>query len=116
MLLRFLVVLGLFATWPLAAQDVLDRIAEESCECVDKLTDLKSEEDQAALGLCMMGKAMPHEKELKKKYDIDMTQGKEEGKRLGSLIGARMAVKCPKFFEMVKTMREKEKEELANIP
>ena len=80
-----------------SAQDAVDQIAEKSCSCL-KNTDPKAaiKDIETELGLCMIKEAAPFEKELKKKYHIDMSKlDGNSGEELGKLIATKMLVKCP---------------------
>lgn len=79
------------------AQKYMDEITQKSCECIESI-DLKGNKDQvsAKLGICMLQASMPHKKQLKKDHDIDLDiLGDEEGKKLGTIIGFKLAGVCP---------------------
>lgn len=83
-------------TW---AQDVLDPIAIKACECVEDMDSTATLEDfQMLLGLCMLQAAEPYQKELKKKYKLDLGRSDKNAEEFGRLVGMRMASKCPKTF------------------
>lgn len=104
----------------LRAQDVLDKIAKESCGCASDLdTTANAEQRNVQLGLCMLQSASPYQKELKKKYDIDLNDLENQGERFGQLIGMRLAVHCPEFVALMARMSaESEVEEAppAEVP
>lgn len=92
----------------LSAQDVLDRVARESCVCLNALdrTTIKGDALQMQLGLCMMKAAAPYEKELRKQYKVDMARlDSEAGERLGELVGMKLVGACPEFLEMITEMQ-----------
>lgn len=107
-----LLVPGLFTTLIIAAQDVADKIARDACPCIDGLDGATITEEQTAeLGVCMIGKAFPYAKDLKRKYGIDMDRMNEEtGRELGVLIAGRMAAQCPGFAEFAVAMANKPEE------
>ena len=81
------------------SQTYLDKIAEESCACAEKNTEKPgTDEFNMKLGLCMIDVSLPYQKQLKKDHKIDMNNIKNEGEKLGRLIGLRMAGKCPHVF------------------
>lgn len=93
----------------LHAQDPLDAIAVSTCDCINAVDrkDVTGEALQMQLGLCMMKAAAPHEKELRKRYKIDMSQlDAGAGEKLGELVGMRLVGKCPEFLEFVAEMQE----------
>jgi hypothetical protein len=101
---------GLFAAHFSTAQDVADKIAREACPCLDGLDGTTITEEQTAeLGVCMIGKAFPYSKDLKRKYGIDLDKMNEEtGRELGVLIAGRMASQCPGFAEFAVALANKE--------
>ncbi|MBI3218488.1 MAG: hypothetical protein HYZ44_03170 [Bacteroidetes bacterium] len=76
-----------------SAQDVFDKMAQETCACINKndLPKLTKDEIETKLGLCMIEAAS------NQKYDIDATDA-EAGRKLGEKVGAKMATICPKVF------------------
>lgn len=91
------------------AQDVLDKIARESCDCLNALdrTTLKGDALQMQLGLCMMKSAAPYEKELRKQHKVDMARlDSQTGERLGELVGMRLVGVCPDFLTMIAEMQD----------
>jgi hypothetical protein len=98
---------------PLAkAQDVLDKISQDCCSCLEKEAgDIVDQEKlQMKLGVCMLGAASPYSKELKKKYGVDMGELDRDGERLGELLGLRMATQCPMFLELISRFDDEEEE------
>ena len=92
---------------PAHAQDVLDKIAKESCGCAAQMDTLADEEQRnIQLGLCMLQNASPYQKELKKKYDVDLNNLDESGERFGQLIGMRLAIHCPEFVALMARLSE----------
>ncbi|NOS91922.1 MAG: hypothetical protein HOP30_08365 [Cyclobacteriaceae bacterium] len=76
-----------------SAQDVFDKMAQETCDCINKndLSKLTKDEIETKLGLCMIEIAG------NQKYDIDVSDA-EAGRKLGEKVGAKMATVCPKVF------------------
>jgi hypothetical protein len=92
---------------PAEAQDVLDKIAKGSCGCVDQLDTTAAEEQRnIQLGLCMLQNATPYQKELKKKYGVDLGNLDRDGERFGELIGMRLALQCPEFVALMARLNE----------
>ncbi len=84
------------------AQDVLDKIAQESCSCATQVDTTADEEQRnIQLGLCMLQSASPYQKELKKKHGIDLNDLDRDGERFGELIGMRLALQCPEFVALM---------------
>lgn len=97
----FLVIM-LCAHGLVTAQDILDLIATETCECTSTMdTTLTTEARNLALGICMLQSAEPYRKELKKKYKIDLDYVERDAQELGRLVGYRMASKCPELFARI---------------
>ena len=90
-----LIFLAFAVTLP-AQDDYMDKIARESCECLEKVSpDVDGDRFNVELGLCMIQACEPYQKQLKKDYDIDFERIDVEGERLGRIIGLRMASICP---------------------
>jgi len=103
--------LALLPLAPLKAQDVLDKIAQESCSCAADLDTTANEEQRnIQLGLCMLQNAAPYQKELKKKYGVDLNNLDEGGERFGQLIGMRLALHCPEFVALMARLSEENAE------
>jgi len=114
--LSFSLLLVLLQTAPLHAQDVLDRIAVSTCDCINAVDrkEVKGEALQMQLGLCMMQAAAPYDKELRKQYKVDMSRLEAgSGERLGELVGFRLVAKCPEFLEFVAEMQNEGATEVA---
>lgn len=78
------------------AQNYMDKIAETTCECFDKLPDtLSIEQYKMKLGLCLLEAASPYQKQLKKDYKINFDKIETQGEELGRIIGLKMATTCP---------------------
>lgn len=81
------------------SQTYLEKIGSETCECLEKIPESKSQDEKnMALGLCMIESAMPYKKQLKKHNQIDLSDmGNEKTiTELGTLVGLQMAATCPK--------------------
>jgi hypothetical protein len=78
------------------SQDYLDKIANATCECVNKLPDtLKTEDLTMQFGVCMIEGASPYKKQLKKDYQINLDKlDLGVGETLGKLIGVKMVSIC----------------------
>jgi hypothetical protein len=85
---------GIFSLY---AQDAVENIAEKSCSCLKQMDPKATIKDiETDLGLCMIKEAAPYEKELKKKFHIDLSNlNGNSGEELGKLIATKMLVKCP---------------------
>lgn len=78
------------------SQSYVDEIAKESCECIsgiDNSSDL--EELSTQLGLCILQKAEPYRKKLKKDYNIDFNHIDTQGEELGRVVAVKMISHCP---------------------
>lgn len=83
---------------PLHSQEYIDNIANETCKCLEQLSDtLQKDEYLMSLGSCMINAAMPYKKKLKADYGINLNNiDTKTGEQLGKIVGLRMANKCPK--------------------
>ena len=88
------------------SQKYMDDIANESCECLNKISDtLSTDRFNMEFGLCIMEAARPYKKQLKKDFDIDFN----EIERDGEMIGLRMATTCPTaLMKVVNTVEQNE--------
>jgi len=78
------------------AQTYFDKIVQESCNCVSKVSQtLDNEKYTQELGICMIVAAEPYRKQLKKDHDIDFDKIDVDGEKLGKLIGIKMVAVCP---------------------
>lgn len=78
------------------SQTYLDKIVQESCECVSKVSEsLDKEQYTQELGICMIVAAEPYRKQLKKDHNIDFDKIDVDGEKLGKLLGIKMASVCP---------------------
>lgn len=79
------------------SQKYLETISELSCECISKISDdVKPDEFNMKLGLCMIEASLPYQKQLKKNFKIDLEEINESvGEKLGKLIASKMISDCP---------------------
>ncbi len=101
--LLLLLTLGITTSPAFSQADTLDLISQVACDCVSK-KDLTGSPTslKMSLGLCMMEAVKPYEKYLKREHDLDLSiMGEEEGRKMGQLLGVRMATTCPDFFTRI---------------
>jgi hypothetical protein len=111
MILRSLTVLTLAFASLASAQDVLDKVSKDACTCMGGVKMEGNDKDafQMQLGLCFLQAAMPYEKELKKKYDLDLNHMDDKtGEKLGMLVATRMASHCPDMLAKLAEMADDE--------
>jgi hypothetical protein len=111
MILRSLTILTLAFASLASAQDVLDKVSKDACTCMEGVKMEGSDKDafQMQLGLCFLQASMPYEKELKKKYDLDLNHMDDKtGEKLGMLVATRMATHCPDMLAKLASMAEEE--------
>jgi len=78
------------------SQKYLVKIAEESCVCLENISDTTNPEQiNMEMGMCIIEAAIPYKKQLLKDHDIDMDQIDVYGEKLGRLIGIKLASVCP---------------------
>ncbi len=91
------------------SQDYMDKIAQQSCDCMNKLSDTTNlEKMYMELGICMINASEPYKKQLKKDHNIDLNNIENEGEALGKVVGFRMATVCPDALLKLSKMSEKE--------
>ncbi|MBX2973005.1 MAG: hypothetical protein KF797_07875 [Flavobacteriales bacterium] len=91
-------------------QDVLDKIAKDICPCMGSISDQMPKDTLTIkLGVCMISAAMPYQKELKKKYGVDLERlDGPTGEKLGHLVAAKLVTSCPGFAEMAIRLAQEE--------
>ena len=79
------------------AQEFMDSIATQTCDCVSKVEDGLSEDRYVLeFGLCIIQAATPYQKEIKEELGIDFSQmDGPKGEELGTTIAMRMVNICP---------------------
>ena len=78
------------------SQDYMSIITNEACECLSEIKETSdSEKFNMQLGLCIIEAATPYRSKLKADHKIDLDNIVSDGKKLGELIGFRMASVCP---------------------
>ena len=95
---------------PVHGQDVLDKISNDICPCVGNLSQSTPRDTLTIkLGVCMISAAMPYQKELKKKYGVDLERfDGPTGERLGQLVAAKLVTTCPGFAELAMRLAEED--------
>lgn len=79
--------------------DLLVKVAEKTCECIDGNLDGKSvNELQLFFGLCIMKSYNPFKEEFKK---IDATYNYESYEELGEEVGIKLIEICPDNFSQI---------------
>jgi hypothetical protein len=93
----FTLLLSSFNTF---SQDYMDKLADQTCKCIQNIPDtLQVEDRNMKLGLCMINEAMPYKKQIKRDHNIDLDKlDRDEGEKLGRVVGIRAAGKCPDVF------------------
>lgn len=98
----FGVLIALLSVLPLTAQDLLDAIAQETCDCIGKkdLEGMAQEKINLELGICMMESFSSRDATEMAKLEVDITDQSSINK-FAEKIGIRMAVKCPSTLQKV---------------
>lgn len=107
---NLIILLSCFFSVGLSAQEYLDKIAQQTCECSKKMNDTISQERlYMELGVCMIKASEPYKKQLKKDYNINLENIDAEGEALGKVIGIRMASICPDLLIKISEQADKKK-------
>lgn len=95
------------------AQDYLDTIALETCNCMTTLDTNDKSEDAITLelGVCMIKASNPYMKKLKRDFDIDFDNLDSAGEKLGEVVGLRMATQCPDALLKITSLMSDEVDE-----
>ena len=95
------------------AQDFYDKMAKETCECVQsKKLDFQKvsyEEIQASLGACMIPSFVKYKDKLEKENQVEFSD-KVGMRKLGELIGTKMVIHCPDLMLKIGTEYLKKEE------
>ncbi len=88
------------------AQEMLDEIAKQGCECIGKLdlTGLSQDEKNMKFGLCLMESLGSMDQAKLKELDIDMTN-QASMQKFGEKVGMKMAVNCPDVMMKIAQMQ-----------
>jgi hypothetical protein len=82
---------------PVSAQDLLDKLADYSCNCLSQknLDNASTEEIQMQMGFCIMEAVGKYPDEFQKAYGSLDPSDQAAMTKLGEDIGMKMAFKCP---------------------
>ncbi|MFM9947924.1 MAG: hypothetical protein ACKV1O_08305 [Saprospiraceae bacterium] len=88
-------------------EEIYNLIAQETCECMEgkDVLNMKSEDIEMQLGMCMLGSYSEHSGDLEKEADLGNQTGMEA---LGEKIGVLMFGKCPQTLMAVATSMQAE--------
>ncbi len=99
--------LAVFALSEGVSQEYVEDITNDICECIENVPDsLNEQEYSMRFGICILEKAMPYKKKLKKDFKINLDKDiTSESRKLGELFGIKMASACPSvLMEATKLM------------
>lgn len=98
----------------LFSQEYMDKIAQQTCDCLSKIPDsTNTQKMYMELGICMIKASEPYKKQIKKDYNIDITNIDKEGEALGKVVGLKMATFCPDGLYRLSKIEQKETKEKA---
>ena len=92
-----LFLLAALASLPLAAQGLIDKLADASCECISKqdVDNMSQEQMQMQLSLCMMEAVGKYPEEFQKEFG-DLNPGDQAAmNKFAEQVGMKMVFKCP---------------------
>jgi len=108
----FLTLALLFSTTCVSAQDYMDKIVAQTCECGKNINDTINQKQMfMEIGICMIKVAEPYKKQLKKDHNINLDNIDQEGEALGKLIGMKMASTCPEVLRKITEQADKKSAE-----
>lgn len=101
----------------LSAQEYLEDIAKEVCECASKIDySLTKKAVQLQIGLCVISSAKNYKKKIKKDLEIDMDNlAPGEGRKLGKLVSVKLSNYCPETFAKIYD-KAAEEDDLPAVP
>jgi hypothetical protein len=88
-------------------KDIVDVIAQETCDCVSKknLESLDQDQINMELGFCIMESLGKHKGEYEDKINVDLNDP-SSFQKLGEQIGFKMAAICPQTLMKVATVQQ----------
>lgn len=92
-----------------SAQEVVDLIAEASCECIEELEDVS--DFAAAAEICIQQAIFSNLAPILEEFDLDITDEDEAtriGEQIGMDVGLKLVSDCPSFMEMMMASDELE--------
>lgn len=94
-----------------SAQEVVDLIAEASCECIEELEDVS--DFAGAAETCIQQAIFSNLAPILEEFDLDITDEDEAtriGEQIGMEVGLKLVSDCPSFMEMMMASEEFEGE------
>jgi hypothetical protein len=73
----------------------MNTIVQKSCDCLEEINSTDPKQIELELGMCIINSSQPYAKELKRDFDIDMSNLNVAGEKLGETVGIKMAGVCP---------------------
>ncbi|MFA0964905.1 hypothetical protein AB9P05_24060 [Roseivirga sp. BDSF3-8] len=99
------VMLLLTVTGTAQSQDVMDKVAEATCECfTNQAPSIKSAEQlQMQIALCGIQAATPYAKQIRKQHDFNIENLDDETgmEKFFEMLALRMVSSCPAFLQYV---------------
>lgn len=92
-----------------SAQEVIDLIAEASCECIEELEDVS--DFAAAAETCIQQAIFSNLAPILEEFDLDITDEDEAtriGEKIGMEVGLKLVSDCESFMEMMLAVDELE--------
>lgn len=92
-----------------SAQEVIDLIAEASCECIEELEDVS--DFAAAAETCIQQAIFSNLAPILEEFDLDITDEDEAtriGEKIGMEVGLKLVSDCASFMEMMLAVDELE--------
>lgn len=94
----------------LSKDDLVDKLADKTCECATNKTITK-DNVEIALGLCIVEAISSFEKDVEKYYGKDIISNDEKMEALGYDVGKKMAFKCTSVFNFISDIDDEESSE-----
>lgn len=115
---KAILIFAIFASsLPSYSQDIVDIMAEESCQCISK-QDLNKytsyKQLEMALGICLIQSFDNHEKQVKKELKLDI-KDENDAEQIGEILGVKMASKCPLVFTKVFELQNPQEDQFKEL-
>lgn len=84
----------------LTKDELVSKLSEETCSCMST-QEIKKDNLDMILGLCMLKSVNKHEADVDKHFGKNIITNKPVLEKLGEEIGMKLALNCPSFLKLV---------------
>jgi len=87
-----------------AQQTAIDKVTEQTCNCMTQkdITEMEQAQFEQELGMCILTAASPFMTQLQEEENIDLSDP-DAFQQIGNKVGAQIATSCPALFNKLMT-------------